>query len=290
MASTDGGDIKIDCIPVALSNHGETVPVFTTDEEYSNTSAQADFMKTIVIFGIVLFIVIVVYLSVPLLYKSIIVDNVTKYITTSMADRINFIGGIDIFIAITIVIIAFYNFIVGASSIGDNQSTQDENGNRVGGNVKAEVDGYNKIIFGFVSGFFFMFSGFLIFTRKKTFLHIVDTEEIKIYAKSLSMDNFKKVLVSYLGILWNIYDLPFSIILSALVVYYIILVILITARGTKQPEWVEVNGVSKFKGNDIITEQTFYDCCFFYPFVLVFPVFAGIGYIVKQMQLAKYSG
>ena len=104
------------------------------------------------------------------------------------------------------------------------------------------------------------------------------------------MDNFKKVLISYLGILWNIYDLPFSIILSALVVYYIILVILITARGTKQPEWVEVNGVSKFKGNDIITEQTFNDCCFFYPFVLVFPVFAGIGYIVKQMQLAKYSG
>jgi hypothetical protein len=276
--SPDQHNISINCSPITSSKPGDTVPVYATDQEYSNSSAQMDFMKTVVIFGSVLFIIIVIYCSVPFLYKNIIVDNVL----TKNAERIasiNFIGGIDLFITVTLVIIAFYNFIVGASSVGDNQPTGPNTGN-----VAGELDGYNKIIFAFVSGFFFIFSGYLIYTRKKGILDIKeDVNEKNAYSSSLSMENFKMVLISYLGILWKVTDLPFSVIMSALLVYYIILVILITARGTTNPQWVN----SKFKGNDIISEQTFYDCCFFYPIVLVLPAFAGIGYIIKQAQLAK---
>jgi hypothetical protein len=286
MSSPDAPpDIKIDCTPITLSNDGESVPVYTVDKEYSNSSAQVDFMKTVVIFGSVLFIIVVIYSSVPFLYKNIIVEN----ILIQGADKIGsikFIGGLDIFVTITLLIVTFYNFIIGASSIGDNAPTRGTDGILLSGNAKEELDGYNKIIFAFISGFFFIFSGFLIYTRKKKLLNITtDTGEIAAYAGSLSMENFKLVLSSYLGILWKVSDLPFSIIFAALLIYYVILVILITARGTDSPEWVK----QKFQGNDIITQQTFYDCCFFYPFVLLLPTFAGIGYIIKQMQLAKVA-
>ena len=304
-------EIKIDCIPITVSNDSETVPVYTFDSSYSNSSAQLDFMKTVVIYGIVMLIICFLYYAVPFMYKSAIIENILES-GTGRIPSINFIGGMDVSIAVILFTITGYNFIVGASSISENEQTDDplpnsdksqscgskkNGGNDGSGDVAAELDGYNKIIFAFVSGFFFLFSAFIIYNRKKDLLKIeipatkpgdepIETEEMKEYAKSMSMDNFKKVLSSFISILSK-GGMPVAIMISALFVYYIILVILITCRGTDStgPYWI--NG--KFQGNDIITSQTFYDCLVFYPIILVIPVFTGIGYVIKKIQDLKFD-
>jgi hypothetical protein len=279
--NSNDGEI-MSCIPVTISNEGETTPVqsYSVDENYSNDTQKMDFMKTVVIFGSVLFVIVIAYNAIPVLYKHIIIDNIIINSATDLnIDNINFIGGVDLFIAIAILTVILYNFIIGASTVSDNEPTN----SNTSGNIPLETDGYQKIIFSFASGFFFIFSALLIYNRKLEFLGAKTDVLINAYKDSLNLTNFKTVFLFYFNILiGDAGYMPGIIIFVALFMYYIILIILSTAQGTKDPYWIEEKGVGKFKGNDIITLPTFIDCCAFYPFVIVIPVFAAIGYLVTR--------
>jgi hypothetical protein len=118
--STDGSatdnQIYIDCNPAGVSEDTITTYNLPINSELMGEKQQMDFMKTSVNFFIFIIATILAYFAIPMLYKRIVIDSVTKQDTAGALNGIKpltRVRSLDIFISLIVFVGIVVCFVLG---------------------------------------------------------------------------------------------------------------------------------------------------------------------------------
>lgn len=112
----DNDDIYIDCNPTGVSEEEiktYSLPIFS---EMTGAKGQLDFMKTTVNFFVFVILIGLVYFTMPMLYKSIVIDIVKKDAAVDKNGQCTRIKSIDYFISLLFLLTIITCFFKGFSS------------------------------------------------------------------------------------------------------------------------------------------------------------------------------
>jgi hypothetical protein len=112
--ANNNSDIYIDCQPTGVSDEQIQTYSLPINSEMANSKGQLDFMKTSVNFFIFIILVGVIYITMPMLYKTIVIDIVCS--SKAVTNKLGRIRSIDYFICICFAISIFLSFYYGFSS------------------------------------------------------------------------------------------------------------------------------------------------------------------------------
>ena len=118
ISKRDAEEIYIDCSPTGASEEEQNTYNIPINSKMASESQESDMMKTTVNFGIFILAMLVSYITVPLLYKNLIIDGSAIAFSNDEKARFTRIRAADILIGLVM-------FILVSSLVGNGGATDD---------------------------------------------------------------------------------------------------------------------------------------------------------------------
>ena len=120
ISKRDAEEIYIDCSPTGASEEEQNTYNIPINSKMATESQESDFMKTTVNYGIFVLAMIVSYITVPLLYKNLVVDgsSIAFRLNSDEVPRLRRIRAADIILGVSMV--ALTSTLIGNGSSSDN--------------------------------------------------------------------------------------------------------------------------------------------------------------------------
>jgi hypothetical protein len=118
--NNDKNDIFIDCSPTGVSATDIQTYNLPINSELVGNKQHMDFINISIYFIIFTFIILIIYFSVPSLYKKIVIDTSNKFSDSAKFDKLTRIRSLDILISVIILITCYYFFTDGFNNNNGN--------------------------------------------------------------------------------------------------------------------------------------------------------------------------
>ena len=118
--NNDKNDIFIDCSPTGVSATDIQTYNLPINSELVGHKQQTDFINISIYFIIFTFIILIIYFSVPSLYKKIVIDTSNKFSDSAKFDKLTRIRSLDILISVIVLITCYYFFTDGFNNNNSN--------------------------------------------------------------------------------------------------------------------------------------------------------------------------